>query len=63
MFDEMEGFLDEAEDDDYLACVCCSCLIGDEVAYGDNWGEGPMCANCTRVPDEDEENAVDIEHR
>lgn len=45
---------DEPEDDS-IPCVFCGCLIGDEVAYGDNWGEGPICENCVRVPDEESE--------
>lgn len=44
---------DEPEDD--LPCVFCGCLIGDEVGYGDNWGEGPICENCVRPPDETDE--------
>jgi hypothetical protein len=50
---------EEEPDDDCLPCTLCGCLIGDEVAYGDNYGEGPICANCIRPwPDDDEETCV-----
>lgn len=41
-------------DDDCYPCVICGNLIGDEVAYGDDWGEGPICAGCAGLEDEEE---------
>lgn len=36
--------------DDAYPCRICSCLIGDEVDYGDDWGEGAICVNCAFPP-------------
>ena len=41
-FDEF----DESEDDDPVPCSICSCLIGDEVGYGDTWDGQWVCENC-----------------
>jgi hypothetical protein len=46
---------DEDEDDGMVACRICSCLIGDEVGYGDDWGEGPFCENCAGTAEGAEE--------
>lgn len=33
-------------------CSVCSCLIGDEVAYGDTWDGRWVCAGCAGVSEE-----------
>jgi hypothetical protein len=45
---------DDYEEDpavDFVTCIACCCVIGDEVAYGDNWGEGPLCTRCAGMED------------
>ena len=43
----------ERDDEDCPPCVRCGCLIGDEVLYYDDWGEGPLCAGCAGTDEED----------
>ena len=49
--------LDEGDsfesDDQAYPCVCCGCLIGDEVLYGDDWSAGPLCAGCAGLDEEE----------
>lgn len=37
---------DDEDGEPQVTCIACCCVIGDEVAYGDNWGEGPLCTRC-----------------
>jgi hypothetical protein len=54
--DDWEGPFDEEdeddEDDEYVPCSICSCLIGDEVAYGDTWDGRWVCAGCAGVEED-----------
>jgi hypothetical protein len=60
----IEIYLDSLEDDELpelepqevQTCVMCSELIGLEVEYGDNWGEGPLCRRCAGLADEEPES-------
>ena len=38
-------------EDEYIPCSVCSCLIGDEVSYGDTWDGRSVCAGCAGVED------------
>jgi hypothetical protein len=54
--DEDMCFMDDAEEDDDecaagIPCRYCSCLIGNEVGFGDDWSEGPICENCMMTSD------------
>jgi hypothetical protein len=33
-------------EDEYVPCSICSCLIGDEVGYGDTWDGRWVCDQC-----------------
>jgi hypothetical protein len=60
----IELYLDSLEDDELpelepqevRACVQCSDLIGLEVEYGDDYGEGPICRRCAGLEDEEPES-------
>jgi len=43
----------EERDDEQITCIACCCVIGDEVPYGDDWGEGPLCLHCAGMEDTD----------
>jgi len=44
---EPDGDYDgEEREEPQVTCIACCCVIGDEVAYGDDWGEGPLCTRC-----------------
>jgi len=42
----------DERDEPQLSCIACCCIIGDEVAYGDDWGEGPLCTRCAGMEPE-----------
>jgi hypothetical protein len=47
------------EDDDEDApvpCMVCSCLIGDELLYGDTWDGWQVCAGCAGVTVDEEDD-------
>jgi hypothetical protein len=46
------SWMDDEEDEAGIPCRFCSCLIGNEVAYGDDWGEGPICKTCANPTEE-----------
>ena len=49
-FDFVSGdFEDDDDEEFYVPCCVCSCLIGDEVAYGDTWDGRWVCDNCAGV--------------
>jgi hypothetical protein len=55
-YDEPDYYDEESPvESDYLPCTLCGCLIGDEVGYGDNYGECPICDNCVKPWDSNEE--------
>ena len=63
-FDYIEGAFLEGEedpDDEYVECSICSCLIGDEVAYGDTWDGRWVCAGCAGLEEQDDEDVCDEE--
>ena len=37
---------DDALEEECVPCAVCSCLIGDEVAYGDTWDGRWVCEGC-----------------
>lgn len=52
MIDEYLDFdEDELDEDAPVACSICSCLIGDEVLYGDTWDGRQVCAGCAGIED------------
>jgi hypothetical protein len=53
---EYFGWPEDEEDDEayfFPACIRCSCIIGDEVGFGTDFGEGPICDVCWPYRDED----------
>ena len=52
-----EAFEDDTDadpDDEMIACYVCSCIIGEEVAYGDKWDGRWVCAGCAGVEEQEE---------
>lgn len=47
--DEFDWDEDDESDDGCVPCSICSCLIGDEVLYGDTWDGRQVCAGCAGV--------------
>ena len=45
--DEDMCFLDE-EEEEVITCRYCSCVIGEEASFADDWGDGPICENCLK---------------
>jgi hypothetical protein len=49
------GEIEGGDDEEYEPCSICSCLIGDEVGYGDMWDGRPVCENCAGLVDEEDD--------
>jgi hypothetical protein len=46
---DLGRFLEADEDEReerLICCMQCSCVIGEEVSYADDFGWGPICDNC-----------------
>jgi hypothetical protein len=45
MSDDRDDIFDEPEEKPFC-CSRCGCIIGEEVGYSDNFGDGPICDLC-----------------